>query len=84
MWRPNISSHIKLEYNDSDKLGNNFDWNIGFDIYYGLTNTYDRYSISHTKYPKKHGRYIFKVRPLWLVNNRITSSKTRRKINQLS
>ena len=24
----------KLEFNDSDKLGNNFDWNIGFDIYY--------------------------------------------------
>ena len=35
-WRPNISSHIKLEFNDSDKLGNNFDWNIGFDIYYGV------------------------------------------------
>ena len=35
-WKPNISSHIKLEFNDSDKLGNNFNWNIGFDIYYGV------------------------------------------------
>ena len=26
--------YIKLEFNDSNKLGKNFDWNIGFDIYY--------------------------------------------------
>ena len=35
-WRPNICSHIKLEFNDSNKLGKNFEWNIGFDIYYGV------------------------------------------------
>ena len=29
-------AHIKLEFNDSNKLGKNFEWNIGFDIYYGV------------------------------------------------
>ena len=33
-WRPNISTHIKLDFNDSNKLGKKFEWNIGFDIYY--------------------------------------------------
>lgn len=36
-WRPNISAQIKLEYNNSNKLGKNFDLNIGFDIYYGIS-----------------------------------------------
>ena len=35
-WRQNISAHIKLEYNNSNKIGKNFECNIGFDIYYGV------------------------------------------------
>ena len=35
-WRPNISTYIKLDINNSNKLGKKFEWNIGFDIYYGL------------------------------------------------
>ena len=35
-WRPNICSYIKLEFIDSNKLGKQFEWNIGFDIYYGV------------------------------------------------
>ena len=35
-WRPNISTFIQIEHNNSNKLGENFEWNIGFDIYYGF------------------------------------------------
>ena len=35
-WRPNISTFIQIEHNNSNKLGENFEWNIGFDIYYGV------------------------------------------------
>ena len=35
-WSQNISAFIKLEYNNSNKLGKNFEWIIGFDLYYGV------------------------------------------------
>ena len=35
-WRPNISTYIKLKYNNSNKFGKNLEWNLGFDIYYGF------------------------------------------------
>ena len=36
-WKPNILTQIKLEYNNSNKIGDNFELNIGFDIYYGFS-----------------------------------------------
>ena len=35
-WSKTYLAFIKLEFNDSNKLGKNFEWNIGFDIYYGV------------------------------------------------
>ena len=34
-WKSNLSTFIEFEYNKSNKLGKNFEWNIGFDVYYG-------------------------------------------------
>ena len=36
-WRPNISTLIKFEYNNSNKIGKNFELNIGIDMYYGIS-----------------------------------------------